>query len=66
MKKKNNVLIIGGTGFVGFHLCKYFLKQEYKVFSISLNKPKEIRKLKNVKYFTCNISKFKEIIFCSF
>ena len=63
MKKKNNVLIIGGTGFVGFHLCKYFLKQEYKVFSISLNKPKEIRKLKNVKYFTCNISKFKEIIF---
>lgn len=63
MNKKKNILIVGGTGFVGFHLCKYFLKQEYKVFSISLNKPKEIRKLKNVKYFICNISKFKEIIF---
>ena len=63
MNRKKNVLIVGGTGFIGFHLCNFFLKKNYKVFSISLNSPKKNRKLKKVKYYCCNIGILKEIIF---
>ena len=28
---KKTVLITGGTGFLGVHLARYFLKQKYKV-----------------------------------
>ena len=63
MSKNKKVLVVGGTGFIGFHLCNFFLKKKYKVFSISLNKPKKIRKVTNVKYFNCNIGTPKEIAF---
>lgn len=63
MKDRKKVLIVGGTGFIGFHLCNFFLKKKYKVFSISLNKPKKNRKLTKVKYFCCDIGILKEIIF---
>lgn len=59
MKKK--ILIIGGTGFIGFNLIKKLKKLNYSVSSISLKKPYKIRKVKNVKYFTCDISKKKNI-----
>ena len=53
MKKKN--LIIGGTGFIGFHLAKN-LKKRYNVNSVSIKKfPKN--KIKNVKYFIFDINK---------
>ena len=38
MKK---ILIIGGTGFLGYHLAKNALKKNWKVFSLSINKPKK-------------------------
>ena len=63
MNKRKKILIVGGTGFIGFHLCNFFLKKRYKVFSISLNSPKKNRKLKKVKYYCCNIGILKEIIF---
>ena len=53
---KRKVLIIGGTGFIGFHLAKKCLKKNLQVFSISSNKPKKKRLLKNVKYLHCDIS----------
>ena len=50
------ILIIGGTGFIGFHLCKFFNnKKNYKVTSISKTPPKKIRKLKQIKYISTEI-----------
>lgn len=56
MKK---ILIIGGTGFLGYHLAKYCLKKNYKVTSISINFPKQVRFLKKVNYIKCDISNKK-------
>ena len=59
--KKIKVLIAGGTGFIGYHLAKACLKKKWIVTSLSLNKPKKIRKLKKVRYLVCDISKRKNI-----
>ena len=40
MKKK--ILVVGGTGFIGFHICKYFLKK-WLLSSISLSPPKNTK-----------------------
>ena len=56
MKK---ILIIGGTGFLGYHLAKYCLKKKFKVTSISKNSPKRFRFLSKVHYIKCDISKKK-------
>ena len=53
---KKNILIIGGTGFLGYHIAKACLKLKWNVVSLSLNKPKKIRKLKRIKYIILNIS----------
>lgn len=53
----NSILIVGGTGFLGFHTAKFFLNKKFKVFSLSRNKPKKIRRLKKVKYLYADISK---------
>ena len=55
MKKK--ILIVGGTGFLGYHLAKKSLQKKWSVTSISLSKPKKYRYLKKVKYIICDISK---------
>ena len=54
-----NILIIGGTGFIGYHLAKKCLKKNFKVTSISKNRPKKIRFLKKVKYIICDINNKK-------
>ena len=60
MSKK--ILITGGTGFIGYHLAKNFLKLKWKVTSISTKKPKKIRELKKVKYLICDISNKKRLL----
>ena len=57
MKKK--ILIVGGTGFLGYHLAKKCLAKGWQVTSISTNNPKEIRFLSKVKYLIVDISKKK-------
>ena len=48
MKK---ILVIGGSGFVGFNLIKSLTeKKEYKIFS-TIFKKKKFEKIKNIKYF---------------
>jgi nucleoside-diphosphate-sugar epimerase len=54
-----NILIIGGTGFIGYHLAKKCLKKNFKVTSVSKNRPKKIRFLKKVKYIICDINNKK-------
>ena len=61
MKNKKKLLVVGGTGFLGFHLCKEAIKKGWIVTSLSSNKPKRIRYLSKVRYLICNISKKKEI-----
>jgi nucleoside-diphosphate-sugar epimerase len=51
-----NILIIGGTGFIGYHLAKKFLQKNFKVTSVSKNPPKKLRFLKKVKYIICDIN----------
>ena len=57
MKTKSEILVVGGTGFLGYHLSKKCLKLGWKVTSLSTKKPKKKRFLKNVKYIICDISK---------
>lgn len=45
-KIPKKILVIGGTGFIGFHICKYFLKKKWSVSSISLSPPKKNTKIK--------------------
>ena len=43
MGKIKKILVVGGTGFIGYHVISEALKKKWKVTSISLNKPKKIR-----------------------
>ncbi len=54
MKKK--ILILGGTGFIGFHLAKKALKKGFYVSSISKHNPIPKRFLRDVEYIKLNIS----------
>ena len=54
MKKKN--LILGGTGFIGYHLAKEALRRGFQVSSLSKHTPVKKRYLKKVKYITADIS----------
>ena len=56
---KKKILIVGGTGFIGYHLAKKSLKKGWKVTSISSNPPKKIRYLSKVKYIRCDITNKK-------
>ncbi len=59
--KKKKLLVIGGTGFIGYHLCKEASKLGWIIESISTKKPKKIRYLKKVKYIICDIRKPKNL-----
>ena len=61
MNKKKKILISGGTGFIGYHLAKKCLKQNWLVTSLSSKKPKRYRKLNKVKYLICDVSSKKKL-----
>ncbi len=60
MNKK--ILIIGGTGFLGYHLAKNCLLKKWNVTSISTNSPKKKRFLPKVKYINLDITKKKPLL----
>ena len=53
---KEKILILGGTGFIGYHLAKEALMRGFEVTSFSKNKPIQKRYLKKVKYIITDIS----------
>ena len=55
--KNSSILVVGGTGFIGYHLAKKSLTKGWQVTSISSNPPKKIRYLPKVKYIICDITK---------
>ena len=61
MNLKKNILIVGGTGFIGYHLAKKSLKKGWQVTSISTKPPKKIRYLPKVKYILGDITKKKSL-----
>ncbi len=61
MNSKNNILIVGGTGFIGYHLAKKSIKKGWKVTSISKNPPKKLRYLSKVKYLYCDLKRKKNL-----
>ena len=62
MNKK--ILIVGGTGFIGYHLGCKLIKKNWNVFSISTKKPKKIDKRENRNLnFGLNIKQNKYYIF---
>ena len=59
MSKK--ILIIGGTGFIGYHLAKSCLKRKMLVTSVSTKLPKKNRFLKKVNYLKFRIENKKDL-----
>ena len=58
MKK---ILVIGGTGFIGYHFIKKAKKKKFQITSISLKKPSESRFHSKVKYIQADISNFNNL-----
>ena len=60
MKNKKNILIVGGTGFIGSNLVQKATKLNYKVYSLSKNKHK--KKINKVTYITLDLKKKKSYL----
>ena len=54
-------MIVGGTGFIGYHLANRAIKKGWKVYSISTKKPSKKRFLSKVIYIICDITKKKDL-----
>ena len=61
MQNKKKILIAGGTGFIGYHLCLFFKKKSWIVHSVSKSKPKVNRRVKGIKYIFCNVTDKKNL-----
>ena len=53
---KKRILIVGGTGFIGYHLALKATKKNWSVTSISSKPPKNLRFVSKVKYILCDIA----------
>ena len=58
---KKNIIIFGGSGFIGYNLTKSLKKLDYNITSVSRKKPKNKKLIKGVKYIACDISKAREL-----
>ena len=62
---KPNLMVIGGTGFIGHHLVKSAIEKNWGVSSLSLNRPSADRKIKGVEYYYNNLEnrlEFKKLL----
>ena len=53
---KTHLLVVGGTGFIGYHLVLYSKNKGWQVTSVSLNPPKKNRYVSGVNYLQVDIS----------
>tara|TARA_Y100000590_G_scaffold470773_1_gene670022 strand:- start:10767 stop:11675 length:909 start_codon:yes stop_codon:yes gene_type:complete len=59
---KKKILIIGGTGYLGYSLSKHCININWNVWSISKKKPKKHRYVSGVKYKYCDIFNKKKLM----
>ena len=57
LDKKTKILIIGGTGYIGYHLAKKCTSLGWSVYVFSIHNPKKNRKIKDIKYYQGNLVK---------
>ena len=60
-KKRNTILVLGGTGFIGYHLLKKTLKLGWNSFSASRKKPIKNRYLEKVKYIKLDFKNLENL-----
>jgi len=60
-KKKPHLLIIGGSGFIGYHLALQAKKKNWKVTSLSKHLPKKFRHVSGINYLIADIRNFKKL-----
>lgn len=60
-KKRNTILVLGGTGFIGYHLLKKTLKLGWDSFSASRKRPIKNRYLKKVKYIKLDFKNLENL-----
>ena len=53
---KEKILVIGGTGFIGYHVLKNISSKNYLLYSLSKNKPLKEKRIQSVKYLYCDIT----------
>jgi len=58
---KTRLLIVGGTGFIGYHLALNAKKKGWKVTSVSIHKPKKYRYVSGVNYLKIDINNPKKL-----
>ena len=56
-----HLLVIGGTGFIGYHLALTAKRKGWKVTSVSINKSKKHKYINGVNYLKIDISNIKEL-----
>ena len=59
--KKKHLLIIGGTGFIGYHCFNFAKKSSWELTSVSRKNPSKTRKVKGVNYLKININNKQQI-----
>ena len=59
--KKKHLLIIGGTGFIGYHCFNFAKKYNWKLTSVSRKNPSIARKVEGVNYLKININNTRQI-----
>ena len=61
-KLKINILVVGGTGFIGKHLVHKLSKNKFNIFNLSKKLEEKVNRIKGVNYIFCDISKKKKKI----
>ena len=58
---KEKILVVGGTGFIGYHVLKNIHSKKYLRYSLSKNKPTREKRLKHVRYLYSDITNYKDL-----
>ena len=60
---KKNILIVGGSGFLGFNLLLKFVNlKNFNIYSVSRNIPKKLKKLKKINLIKADFTKYSSLV----